>query len=237
MRLFFTSLILILCNCLLIAQKATPDDMVSMDLECIDCALEVKIKVISEVDCISSDLEIELDIQGEYDQDGIEWEGNSTPTANGGSWLIPKNTGEYKVKVKKGEACVATDVFDSENPDPEIMEQFFKDNCFVSIPVGFDNTGGGGLRDNPANGRNGMGLVVEIEGLEDPVDITDLFAVPFNGFDQHFSSECEGYNDGYSAFVGGAAVAWAHVIPLMQQMETLLEKKRWMLTLIFSKTN
>ena len=208
MRIIILSLLLVLANIGLFAQDATPDDTKSLDLICTDCELSANIVLANDIDCASTTLQLQLDIEGDYDENGIEWEGQD-PKPMGLGGTVDRNSGVYKVSVKKGEACVATASYDTDVADDEIMEQFFKDNCFISIPVGFMNPGGSGIRNNRATSRN-TGLIISIEGIEGEFDVNEIFGIG-NLPSPYCSSDCDGYADGLLAFQSGTT--WAHVIP------------------------
>ncbi len=171
------------------------DAMSPLDFTCIDCNLSAELILLSENDCGVDDLQLELQIEGEYDE--IFWQDDDTE--KGISRIVQKNSGIYTVEIKKGVACVVTATFDSDGD--KLNEQFFKDNCFLAIPVGFDLEGGSG-RSNA--------LMVEIEGIEQLVNVQAIFDLA-NINNAFFSTDCDGYMEGLGAYEGGQA--WAHIAP------------------------
>ena len=206
MRQIILSLLLAISSIHLYSQDAMPDKTEFLDLICMDCDLSAKISLKTVLDCTTKNLELQLEIEGAYDE--IKWEGN-TPLPVGLTGTVPKNSGIYKAIVTKGEACIATAIFDTNLEDGKLMEQFFKDNCFIGIPVGYDFAGGPGLRNNLGTARNND-LIVTIEGIEGEVRVQDIFDV--GGFNTtFFSTECIGFSEGLLAYENGTA--WAHIVP------------------------
>jgi len=96
-------------------------------------------------------------------------------------------TGVYTLKVEDSNGCITRETISLKNP-----EDYFKDNCFISIPInGYERTGVGGSGvQQSANSRSSMdGLMIDIE----PIGRVDLNTILGNLSNEEIaiSENCE----------------------------------------------
>jgi hypothetical protein len=172
-----------------------------------NCEFAVQISPETAVLCAGQQLKLSATVTGLAQGLSYNWSVASVAPAADNELIVDK-TATYKLSVTDATGCEVVLSKKVSLPDEENAADFFAQHCFISLPVTYD--GGSGIR-NIGSPRM-EDLVVTIEGLDNPINVSDIFKRGnIGGLNHFYSDNCEDFQIAKEAYEQGNT-AWAHIV-------------------------